>query len=89
MNILLPILSIKWFKTELGHSIAIQTTNIDIEPVWVRSGTIKCVNSTGSAKQVLGDTCVERIGCEGVGSGQQGEAIGRHNQVQESFFAAN
>jgi hypothetical protein len=56
-----PIQPIKRHNSELGQDIIIQTPQVDINHVWVRSGTIKGMNPANSAKPMLCHTCIKGV----------------------------
>ena len=62
-GILFPILSIEWHYRHVLRA-RIQTTYIDVYTIGIRAGYIKRFYPTGSAKGVLGDMAVKRVGTQ-------------------------
>jgi len=84
-----PVGTVERFNLKLIQHVSIQTAQVDIYPIRVRSGTVKGVNPTNPTEQVFGNARVEGIGRQHLLAGQQGKLIGGDNQVQKSFLAAD
>jgi hypothetical protein len=80
---------VKWLDLEMGEYIPIQTTNIHVITIRVRSGAVKRMNTTDLTEQMFGNPGIEGISFKGRFPTQQLKLGGRHNQVQKSFFLAD
>ena len=61
VDLVFPMSTIKKSNLELLDRVVIQTAEIDIIPIWMRSRTIEGMNPAMTAKMMFGGTSIEGI----------------------------
>jgi hypothetical protein len=74
---------------EAPPGVAVEAANVHVDVVRVRAGRVERVDAAALAEAVLGDARVELVHRERVGAREQGEALRRHDQVQDALLRAH
>lgn len=81
--------TIEGYYLKLRDRVVIQTAQINIIAVWVRSGSIEGMNSAIATKMMFGSTCIEGIRTECILSLEQSKSRLWDDEMDESFFATD
>ncbi len=81
----LPVLAVERLDDNLLGRL-IETANVDVDAIRVRSWDIERLDAARAAEIVLGDTRIERIDAQPIFAGNQLEARFRDDQVQIARF---
>lgn len=94
LDLLFPMLTIEGGNLEQTHylwqrrtvAIAIQTAEIDIVPIGMRSRAIEGMNATTSTKMMLGGTRIKSIGTQRIFALEQSKSRCGDDEMDEAFF---
>lgn len=84
-----PVLTVERPDVPLLRIEPIQRSSIDVDLVGVGTGTIETLYSTGGAEAVLRDVRIERVRRQCLSTGDQLEAVGVDEPVQDAFLLAD
>jgi hypothetical protein len=88
-DLFFPMLTVKGSNLKLRDRISIQTAEIHIITFWMRSRAIEGMNPTVATKMMLGDTSIEGIGTQCIGSLKESKSRFRNDEMDETFLATN
>jgi len=77
-----PVPSVERLDAEARARAVVEAQSVDVPVVGVRPRPVERVHPAGAAEHVLRDARVEPVHGEGVLPAQDGEALGRHDDVQ-------
>ena len=66
--------------------ICVNTADVNIEMLGMRSGALERVKAANSAESMLISSCIKCIGCQNIFATEQGKTFRLHNEVQKSFL---
>ena len=89
VDLVFPMSTIKKSNLELLDRVVIQTAEIDIIPIWMRSRTIEGMNPAMTAKMMFGGTSIEGISTQIGVSLKQSESGCGDDEMDKSFFCAD
>jgi hypothetical protein len=82
-------LTVKWRYFDALYGFRIEAIHVDTDAVRMRARDVERLYATVSAKIMLRDASVERIGAQHIFTLKQSKVIGGHEQVQKARLAAN